>query len=142
MTNDEAPIKIGKVRRIIGDILLVLMLLLSVEIIIDMFSKMFLEATEGDVQKAMVFELLICWVLFLTVFDIRFSIFTWTQNKVARIVGWILRVIMAGLSITVVVLSIIVIAKGLVVTKDSGLSLFLKYGSNMLWAVLEYVKLI
>ena len=49
---------------------------------------------------------------------------------------------MAGLSITVVVLSIIVIAKGLVVTKDSGLSLFLKYGSNMLWAVLEYVKLI
>ena len=38
MTNDEAPIKIGKVRRIIGDILLVLMLLLSVEIIIDMFS--------------------------------------------------------------------------------------------------------
>ena len=142
MTNDETPIKIGKVRRIIGDILLVLMLLLSVEIIIDMFSKMFLEATEGDVQKAMVFELLICWVLFLTVFDIRFSIFTWTQNKVARIVGWILRVIMAGLSITVVVLSIIVIAKGLVVTKDSGLSLFLKYGSNMLWAVLEYVKLI
>ncbi len=142
MTNDEAPIKIGKVRRIIGDILLVLMLLLSVEIIIDMFSKMFLEATEGDVQKAMVFELLICWVLFLTVFDIRFSIFTWTQNKVARVVGWILRVIMAGLSITVVVLSIIVIAKGLVVTKDSGLSLFLKYGSNMLWAVLEYVKLI
>ena len=142
MTNDETPIKIGKVRRIIGDILLVLMLLLSVEIIIDMFSKMFLEATEGDVQKAMVFELLICWVLFLTVFDIRFSIFTWTQNKAARIVGWILRVIMAGLSITVVVLSIIVIAKGLVVTKDSGLSLFLKYGSNMLWAVLEYVKLI
>ncbi len=142
MTNDETPIKIGKVRRIIGDILLVLMLLLSVEIIIDMFSKMFLEATEGDVQKAMVFELLICWVLFLTVFDIRFSIFTWTQNKVARVVGWILRVIMAGLSITVVVLSIIVIAKGLVVTKDSGLSLFLKYGSNMLWAVLEYVKLI
>ena len=142
MTSDETPIKIGKVRRIIGDILLVLMLLLSVEIIIDMFSKMFLEATEGDVQKAMVFELLICWVLFLTVFDIRFSIFTWTQNKVARIVGWILRVIMAGLSITVVVLSIIVIAKGLVVTKDSGLSLFLKYGSNMLWAVLEYVKLI
>ena len=142
MTNDETPIKIGKVRRIIGNILLVLMLLLSVEIIIDMFSKMFLEATEGDVQKAMVFELLICWVLFLTVFDIRFSIFTWTQNKVARVVGWILRVIMAGLSITVVVLSIIVIAKGLVVTKDSGLSLFLKYGSNMLWAVLEYVKLI
>ena len=142
MTNDETPIKIGKVRRIIGDILLVLMLLLSVEIIIDMFSKMFLEATEGDVQKAMVFELLICWVLFLTVFDIRFSIFTWTQNKVARVVGWILRVIMAGLAITVVVLSIIVIAKGLVVTKDSGLSLFLKYGSNMLWAVLEYVKLI
>ena len=142
MTNDETPIKIGKVRRIIGDILLVLMLLLSVEIIIDMFSKMFLEATEGDVQKAMVFELLICWVLFLTVFDIRFSIFTWTQNKVARVVGWILRVIMVGLSITVVVLSIIVIAKGLVVTKDSGLSLFLKYGSNMLWAVLEYVKLI
>ena len=142
MTNDETPIKIGKVRRIIGDILLVLMLLLSVEIIIDMFSKMFLEATEGDVQKAMVFELLICWVMFLTVFDIRFSIFTWTQNKVARVVGWILRVIMAGLSITVVVLSIIVIAKGLVVTKDSGLSLFLKYGSNMLWAVLEYVKLI
>ena len=142
MTNDASPIKIGKVRRIIGDILLVLMLLLSVEIIIDMFSKMFLEATEGDVQKAMVFELLICWVLFLTVFDIRFSIFTWTQNKVARVVGWILRVIMAGLSITVVVLSIIVIAKGLVVTKDSGLSLFLKYGSNMLWAVLEYVKLI
>ena len=142
MTNDETPIKIGKVRRIIGDILLVLMLLLSVEIIIDMFSKMFLEATEGDVQKAMVFELLICWVLFLTVFDIRFSIFTWTQNKVARIVGWILRVIMAGLSITVVVLCVIVIAKGLVVTKGSGLSLFLKYGSNMLWAVLEYVKLI
>jgi len=142
MTNDETPIKIGKVRRIIGDILLVLMLLLSVEIIIDMFSKMFLEATEGDVQKAMVFELLICWVLFLTVFDIRFSIFTWTQNKVARVVGWILRVIMAGLSITVVVLCIIVIAKGLVVTKGSGLSLFLKYGSNMLWAVLEYVKLI
>jgi|GEM_PF-2786630 len=142
MTNDETPIKIGKVRRIIGDILLVLMLLLSVEIIIDMFSKMFLEATEGDVQKAMVFELLICWVLFLTVFDIRFSIFTWTQNKVARVVGWILRVVMAGLSITVVVLCIIVIAKGLVVTKGSGLSLFLKYGSNMLWAVLEYVKLI
>lgn len=142
MTNDETPIKIGKVRRIIGDILLVLMLLLSVEIIIDMFSKMFLEATEGDVQKAMVFELLICWVLFLTVFDIRFSIFTWTQNKVARVVGWILRVIMAGLSITVVVLCVIVIAKGLVVTKGSGLSLFLKYGSNMLWAVLEYVKLI
>ena len=142
MTNDDSPIKIGKVRRIIGDILLVLMLLLSVEIIIDMFSKMFLEATEGDVQKAMVFELLICWVLFLTVFDIRFSIFTWTQNKVARVVGWILRVIMAGLSITVVVLCVIVIAKGLVVTKGSGLSLFLKYGSNMLWAVLEYVKLI
>ena len=142
MTNDETPIKIGKVRRIIGNILLVLMLLLSVEIIIDMFSKMFLEATEGDVQKAMVFELLICWVLFLTVFDIRFSIFTWTQNKVARVVGWILRVIMAGLSITVVVLCVIVIAKGLVVTKGSGLSLFLKYGSNMLWAVLEYVKLI
>ena len=142
MTNDETPIKIGKVRRIIGDILLVIMLLLSVEIIIDMFSKMFLEATEGDVQKAMVFELLICWVLFLTVFDIRFSIFTWTQNKAARIVGWILRVIMAGLSVTIVVLCVIVVAKGLVVTKDSGLSLFLKYGSNMLWAVLEYVKLI
>ena len=142
MTNDDSPIKIGKVRRIIGDILLVLMLLLSVEIIIDMFSKMFLETTEGDVQKAMVFELLICWVLFLCVFDIRFSIFTWTQNKAARIVGWILRVVMAVLSIAVVVLCIIVISKGLVVTKGSGLSVFLSYGSNMLWAVLEYVNLL
>lgn len=142
MTNGESTIKIGKVRRIIGDILLVLMLLLSVEIIIDMFSKMFLEVTEGDVQKAMVFELLICWVLFLCVFDIRFSIFTWTQNKVARIVGWILRVVMAGLSIAIVVLCIIVISKGLVVSNDTGLSMFLKYGSNMLWAVLEYINVL
>lgn len=142
MSSTEPVIKIGKVRMVIGDILLVIMFLLSVEIIIDMFSKMFLEVTEGDVQKAIVFELLICWVLFLCVFDIRFSIFTWTQNKAAKIVGWILRIVMAGLSITVVVLCIIVITKGLVVTKDTGLSMFLKYGSNMLWAVLEYVNII
>lgn len=82
-------------RRIIGDILLALTILLAADVVIVMIHKINLVVLKQTYQKIFVYEILLLVVLLIFVLDVRFGIFSWFKNKATRIIGWIFRVIFA-----------------------------------------------
>ena len=91
----------SRVRRIIGDILLVLVVLLIADVAFVMPARINAVVQKADYQKVFVYEIFLCVILLLFALDIRFNIFTRWKPAILRVIGWLLR--------TVIVLSSAVI---------------------------------
>lgn len=91
-----------RVRRIIGDILLVMVTLLTADVVVVMLRKIGTVVLKTDYRSVFGYELIICMALLLFAFDVRFCIFTCMKFKAARIIGWILR-------ITVIVFCVVIV---------------------------------
>ncbi len=88
-------------RRIIGDILLVLAVLLTADVSIVMLRKINAVVLKADYQEVFQYELILCAVLLLFALDVRFNLFTRSKYTIARIAGWILRTIVALLTLVI-----------------------------------------
>ena len=92
---------ISRIRRIIGDVLIVLAVLLTADVVIVMLHRINAVVRKADYQEVFLYELILCAVLLLFALDVRFNLFTRSKQPIVRIAGWVLR--------TVVVLSTLVI---------------------------------
>ena len=78
-------------RLVLGDILLVLALLLTADVLIVMPKKINAVVLKADYQEIFRYELIICAVLLLFALDVRFNLFTRSGHTGLRVAGWILR---------------------------------------------------
>ena len=78
-------------RRIAGDVLLALAVLLTVEVIIVMSARIHAVVLKADNRKVFMYELILCAVLLVFALDVRFSLFTRWKPAVLKGIGWILR---------------------------------------------------
>ena len=80
------------VRRVIGDILLALAVILIAEVAIVMPARINAVVRKSDYQDVFLYQRILCTVLLLFALDIRFSLFTRWKPAAVRVIGWILRV--------------------------------------------------
>jgi len=79
------------VRQILDDLLLVLFILLTVDVVVVMLHKINTVVLKTDYQKVFRYQLILCAVLLLFALDVRFNLFTRSQFIVLRVVSWVLR---------------------------------------------------
>lgn len=90
------------VRRIIGDILLALAVLLTADVVIVMTRKISRVILKETYQEIFVYELIFCAILIIFAVDIRFGIFSWLKNNVTRVLGWIVRIVFAAAALFII----------------------------------------
>ena len=79
-------------RLVIGDILILLALLLTADVLIVMPKKIHAVVLKADYQEIFRYELIICAVLLLFALDVRFNLFTRSGHTGLRVAGWVLRI--------------------------------------------------
>lgn len=91
----------SRVRRIIGDILLVSAVLLTADVVFVMPARIGAVVLKADYQEIFMYEIILCAVLLLFALDIRFRIFTGWKPAILRAAGRLLRtvVILSGAAI-------------------------------------------
>ena len=92
----------SRIRRIIGDLLLVLVLFLTADVVIVMLHKINTVVLKADYQEIFHYELILCAVLLLFTLDIRFNLFTRSKHTLIRIAGWALRAAVVLLSLAII----------------------------------------
>ena len=103
-------------RRIIGDILLVMVVLLAVDVIIVMTARINAVVLKADYREVFMYEIILCIILLLFVLDLRFNLFTRWKPVILKAVGWILRVVIVLLSVVILFFCGKVIAGGMINT--------------------------
>ena len=93
---------ISHMRGIIGNILILLAVLLLADVAIVMTHKINTVVLKSDYQEIFVYELILCAILLLFALDVRFGLFVRTQFVIVRIVGWMLRILIAALAAVIV----------------------------------------
>ena len=83
--------QISLIRRIIGDVLLVLVALLIVDVAFVLPARINAVVLKADYRKVFMYVIILCAVLLLFALDVRFNIFTRWKPAVLRAIGWILR---------------------------------------------------
>ena len=78
-------------RLVLGDILLVLAILLTADVLIVMPKKINAVVLKVDYQEIFRYELIICAVLLLFALDVRFNLFTRSGHTGLRVAVWVLR---------------------------------------------------
>ncbi len=78
-------------RRIIGDILLVLFGLLTIEVIVVSTARISAVVRKADYREVFMYQLILCAVLLLFALDVRFSLFTRWKPVILKAIGWVLR---------------------------------------------------
>ena len=83
--------RVSPARRIVGDVLLALVILLTVSVVFVMTARINAVVLKGDYQKVFRYELIFCAVFLLLALDVRFSLFTRWKPVLLKGIGWILR---------------------------------------------------
>ena len=91
-----------RTRKIIGDILLVLAILLTADVVIVMLHRINSVVLKADYTKVFYYELILCAILLVFALDVRFNLFTRSKHLIARIAGWVLRAIVLVLTHVIV----------------------------------------
>ena len=92
----------SRIRRIIGDILLALVILLTADVVIVMLHKILAVVLKADYQEVFLYELILCGILLLFAQDVRVNLFPRAKQAIARVAGWTLRAIVAFLTLGIV----------------------------------------
>lgn len=92
-------------RRIIGDILLVLAVLLMAHAVVVMLRKINAVVLKADYQKVFTYELILCAFLLLFALDVRFNLFTRAISGILRVIGWVPRTFVVLLALPIVFFS-------------------------------------
>ena len=108
--------RISRIRRIIGDILLVLVILLIVDVAFVMPVRINAVVLKADYRKVFMYEIILCVILLLFTLDVRFNIFTRWKLLILKAIGWILRTVIVLLSAVIIFFCGKVITGGLINT--------------------------
>ena len=108
--------KISRARRIIGDVLLFAVILLTADVAVVMTRRIRAVVLKGEYQKVFIYELGLCAILLLFALDVRFGIFTRWKAAALKGIGWFLRAAAALLSAVILFFCGKVVAGGLVRT--------------------------
>ena len=100
------------IRKIFGDILLALAVLLTADVLFVMPAKIKAVVLKADYRQVFMYELILCAVLLLFALDVRFSLFTRWKPVVLKGIGWALRVVIALFSAVIIFFCGKVIAGG------------------------------
>ena len=77
--------------RIIGDILLLLVMLLTADVLFIMPARMKAVVLKTVYRKVFLYQLFLCAVLLVFALDVRFNLFTRWRSGTLNVIGWILR---------------------------------------------------
>ena len=86
------------IRRITGDILIALVVLLTVDVIVVMSAKVNAVVLKADYRKVFMYQIILCVILLLFALDVRFDLFTRWKPAVLKGIGWVARAVIALLS--------------------------------------------
>ena len=81
----------SRARRIIGDILLILVILLIASVLYVMPARINAVVMKADYQKVFMYELGLCAMLLLFAADVRFNLLTGWKSAALRAAGWLVR---------------------------------------------------
>ena len=98
----KAVNRVSRTRRIIGNILLALAVLLLADVAVVMLQKINAVVLKADYEEVFRYELILCAVLLLFALDVRFNLFTRAKQTAVRIAGWVLRAIVVLLAVVIV----------------------------------------
>lgn len=90
------------IRRIIGDILLVLAVFLTADVVIVMLHKISGVVLKADYREVFKYELILCAILLLFALDVRCNLFTRSKHIILRIAGCILRAVVVLFTLVIV----------------------------------------
>ncbi len=79
--------RISRFRRVAGDILLALVILLAIDVIAVMSARIKGVVLKADYQEVFTYELILCAVLFLFALDVRFALFTRWKHVLLKGIG-------------------------------------------------------
>ena len=105
-----------RVRRIIGDILLVLVVLLIADVAFVMPARISAVVLKADYQKVFRYEIILCAILLVFALDVRFNLFTRWKPAILRAAGWLVRAVVVLLSAVILFFCGKVITGGMVNT--------------------------
>ena len=108
--------KTGKIRMIIGYVLIALSVLLTIETVTVMTHRINTVVLKDDYITVFRYQLLICAALIIFSLDVRFGFFTLFKNTALKAVGWILRTGVIAFVCLVLALNILVITGGMINT--------------------------
>ena len=94
----KAGNRISRIRRIIGVVLLILVILLAADVLFVMPAKIKAVVLKSDCQKIFRYQLFFCAILLLFAMDVCFNCFTRWKSNIANGIGWILRTVIVLLS--------------------------------------------
>lgn len=92
----------ARVARIIGDILVALAFLLTVDVAAVMLRRINAVVLKADYRKVFVYQLILCAILLLFALDVRFNLFTRAKGGILRFIGWVPRTIVGLLALLIV----------------------------------------
>jgi uncharacterized SAM-binding protein YcdF (DUF218 family) len=111
----------GRVRRVIGDVLIVSVALFTVYLCAVMLHRIHTVVLKDTYRSIFHHELLLCGVLLLFSLDLRFGLFTKPRAAVLRTIGRIMRVLVALSALVIVFYCVRVVSGGLINTaKECG----------------------
>ncbi len=105
-----------RVRRIIGDILLALAVLLTIDVAVVMPARINAVVLKADYREVFMYEIILCAILLLFALDVRFNLFTRWKPVLLKAVGWMLRTVIVLLSALIIFFCGKVITGGMVRT--------------------------
>ena len=106
----------SRIRKMIGDILLALVVLLSADVIIVMSARINAVVLKADYREVFMYEIILCVILLLFALDVRFNLFTRWKPVILKGFGWILRAVVILLSAVILFFCGKVITGGMVNT--------------------------
>ncbi len=106
----------ARIRRIIGDILLVLFILLTADVIIVMSARINAVVLKAVCRKVFMYQIILCVILLLFALDVRFSLFTRWKPVILKEIGRVLRGVIVLLSTVILFFCGKVIAGGMINT--------------------------
>lgn len=113
-TGDQDP----RVRKIIGDVLLALVVLLIADVAFVMPARINAVVRKADYRGVFMYEIILCAILLVFALDVRFNLFTRWKSAILRAVGRLLRAVVVLMSAVIVFFCGKVIIGGMINTAD------------------------
>ncbi len=108
--------RISRFRKIIGNLLLVLAVLLTADVVFVMPARIQAAVRQADYREVFMYQIFLCAVLMLFALDVRFSFFSWRKPAILRAAGRLLRAVIVLFSAAIIFFCGRVIAGSLIHT--------------------------
>ena len=105
-------VSIGKTRRVIGDILIVLVVAFMLYLGAIMHQKIQTVVLSDIYKKVLLNEQILCLVLLVFALDVRFTLFARSRHIADKVLGWVMRVIVIAAAALILLIGGSVVVTG------------------------------